>query len=82
MKESSIFHVEDSESEQVLESHNCFVDEDITAYENIANIKVHSKRETTNTSNHAVDLSSAFSSLLSQSSFVSEGVSASATLLL
>jgi hypothetical protein len=82
MKESSIFHVWDSESEQVLESHNCFVDEGITAYENIANIEVHSKKETTSTSNHAVNLSSAFSFLLSQSSFVSEKVSASATLLL
>jgi len=80
MKESSIFCVWDSESEQVLESHNCFVDEDITAYENLANIKVHSKKETT--SNHAVDSSSVFSLLLSQSSFVSERVSASATLLL
>jgi len=90
MKESSIFCVWDSESEQVLESHNCFVDEGITAYENIANIEVHSKKKTTSTSNHAVDLfsnhavdlSSVFSPLLSQSSSVSEGVSASATLLL
>jgi hypothetical protein len=56
MKESSIFCVWDSESEQVLESHNCFVDESITAYENIANIEVHSKKKTTSTSNHAVDL--------------------------
>jgi hypothetical protein len=71
MKESSIFCVWDSESEQVLESHNCFVDEGITAYENIANIEVHSKK-TTSTSNHAVDLSSAFSFLLSQPSSVSE----------
>jgi len=82
MKESSIFCVWDSESEQILESHNCFVDEGITAYENIANIEVHSKRETTSTSNHAVNLSSAFSSSLLQSSFVSERVSAPATLLL
>ncbi len=82
MKESSIFCVWDSESEQVLESHNCFVDEGITAYENIANIEVHSKKKTTNTNNHAVDLSSVFSFLLSQSSFVSEKVSAPATSLL
>ncbi len=82
MKESSIFHVWDSKSKQILESHNCFVDESITAYENIANIEVHSKKKTTSTSNHAVNLSSAFSFLLSQSSFVSEKVSASATLLL
>ncbi len=82
MKESSIFCVWDSESEQVLKSHNCFVDESITAYENIANIEVHSKKETTSTNNHAVDLSFAFSPLLLQSSFVSEKVSASATLLL
>jgi len=89
MKESSIFRVWDSESEQVLESHNCFVDEDITAYENLANIEVHSKRKTTSTSNHAVnssfnhavDSSSAFLSLLSQSSFITEEVSASATSL-
>jgi len=80
MKESSIFHVWDSESEQVLESHNCFVNENITAYENLANIEVHSKRKTT--SNHAVNPSSAFSLLLSQPSFVSERVSAPATLLL
>jgi hypothetical protein len=45
MKESSIFCVWDSESEQVLESHNCFVDEGITAYENIANIEVHRRRQ-------------------------------------
>jgi hypothetical protein len=45
MKESSIFRVWDSESEQVLESHNCFVDEGITAYENLANIEVHSKKD-------------------------------------
>ncbi len=82
MKESSIFHFWDSESKQVLEFHNCFVDEGITAYENIANIEVHSKKETTSTSNHAVDLSSVFSFLLLQSSFVSERVSAPATLLL
>ncbi len=82
MKESSIFHVWDSESEQVLESYNCFVDEDITAYENIANIKVHSKKKTTSINNHAVNLPSVFSFLLSQSSFVSEEVSAPATLLL
>jgi len=82
MKGSSIFCVWDSESEQVLESHNCFIDEDITAYENLANIEVHSKNKTTNTSNHAVDSSSAFSFLLSQPSFVSEKVSAPATLLL
>jgi hypothetical protein len=44
MKESSIFRVWDSESEQVLESHNCFVDEGITAYENIANIEVTARR--------------------------------------
>jgi len=80
MKESSIFHVWDSESERVLESHNCFVDEGITAYENLANIKVHSKKKTT--SNHAVNPSSASSLLLSQPLFVSEGVSAPATLLL
>ncbi len=82
MKESSIFCVWNSESEQVLESHNCFVNESITAYKNIANIEVHSKKETTSTSNHAVDSSSAFSFLLLQLSFVSEGVFASATLLL
>ncbi len=82
MKESSIFCVWDFESEQVLESYNCFVDEGITAYKNIANIEVHSKRKTTSTSNHAVDLSSVFSFLLSQSSSVSEEVSAPATLLL
>jgi hypothetical protein len=79
MKESSIFCVWDSESEQVLESHNCFVDEGITAYENIANIEVHSKKKTTSTSNHAVNLSSVFSLLLSQSSFVSESVCTSYT---
>jgi len=82
MKESSIFYVWDSESEQVLESHNCFVDENITAYENLANIEVHSKKKTTSTSNHVVNSSSAFSLLLLQPSFVSEEVSASATLLL
>jgi len=82
MKESSIFCVWDSESEQVLESHNCFVDESITAYENLANIEVHSKKKITSTNNHAVDFSSVFSLLLSQSSSVSEEVSASATLLL
>ncbi len=82
MKESSIFCVWDSESEQVLESHNCFVDEGIIAYENLANIEVHSKKKTTSTSNHAVDSSSAFSFLLLQPSFVSEEVSAPATLLL
>ncbi len=82
MKESSIFCVWDSESEQVLESHNCFVNENITAYKNIANIEVHSKKKTTSTSNHAVNLSSAFSPSLLQSSFVSERVSAPATLLL
>jgi len=82
MKESSIFHVWDSESEQVLESHNCFVDEGIIAYENIANIEVHSKKKTTSTSNHAVNSSSASSLLLLQPFFVSERVSASATLLL
>ncbi len=82
MKESSIFCVWDSESEQVLESHNCFVDEGIIAYENIVNIEVHSKKKTTSTSNHAVNLSSVFSPSLSQSSFVSERVSAPATLLL
>jgi hypothetical protein len=54
----------DSESEQVLESHNCFVDENITAYENIANIEVHSKKKTTSTSNHAVNLSSVSSLLV------------------
>jgi len=82
MKRSSIFCVWDSESEQVLKFHNCFVDEGITAYENIANIEVHSKKKTTSTSNHAVNLSSVFSFLLLQSSFVSEEVSASATPLL
>jgi len=82
MKGSSIFRVWDSESKQVLESHNCFVDEDITAYENLANIEVHSKKKTTSTSNHAVNSSSVFSLLSSQSSFVSEEVSAPATLLL
>ncbi len=82
MKESSIFRVWDSKSKQVLESHNCFVNEGITAYENIANIEVHSKKKTTSTSNHAVNLSSAFSFSLLQSSFISEEVSASATLLL
>ncbi len=82
MKGSSIFCVWDSESERVLESHNCFVDEGITAYENIANIEVHSKKKTTSTSNHAVDLSSVFSFLLLQPSFVSKGVSAPATPLL
>jgi len=82
MKGSSIFRVWDSESEQVLESHNCFVDENIIAYENLANIKVHSKKKTTSTSNHAVNSSSVSSLLLSQPSFVSEKVSASATLLL
>jgi len=82
MKESSIFCVWDFESEQVLESHNCFVDENIIAYENIANIEVHSKKKTTSINNHAVNLSSAFSLSLSQPSFISEKVSASATLLL
>jgi len=77
MKESSIFCVWNSESEQVLESYNCFVDENITAYENLANMKVHSKEKTT--SNHAVNPSSVFSFLLSQSSFVSGRVSAPAT---
>jgi hypothetical protein len=48
-------------------------------YENLANIEVHSKKKTTSTSNHAVDSSSAFSFLLSQSSFVSESVCTSYT---
>jgi len=82
MKESSIFCVWDFESEWVLEFHNCFVDEDITAYENLANIEVHSKKKTNSTSNHAVNSSSVSSPLLSQPSFVSEEVSAPATLLL
>jgi len=58
MKESSIFCVWDSESEQVLEPHNCFVDEGVIAYENMTNIEVHSKKKTTST--NAVNLSSAF----------------------
>jgi len=82
MKESSIFCVWNFESKQVLESHNCFVDENIITYENIANIKIHSKKKTTSISNHAVNSSSVSSLLLSQSSFVLERVSASATLLL
>jgi hypothetical protein len=71
-KESSIFCVWDFKSEQVLESHNCFVDENIIAYENIANIEVHSKKKTTSTNNHAVNLSSASSLSLLQPSFISE----------
>jgi len=59
------------------------VDEGITAYENLANIKVHSKKKTTktSTSNHAVNSSSVSSFWLPQPSSVSGGVSASATLL-
>jgi len=67
---------------QILEFHNCFVNESITAYENMANIEVHSKQKTTSTSNHAVNLSSAFSPSLLQPFFASEEVSASATSLL
>jgi hypothetical protein len=58
----------------VLEFHNCFVDEDITAYENLANIEVHSKKKTTSTSNHAVNSSSVFSPLLSQPSLFQRSV--------
>jgi hypothetical protein len=79
-EKSSIFRVWDSESEQVLESHNCFVDESITAYENIANIEVHSKKETTSTSNHAVNLFFCSHSCC-HNLFVSESV-CTATLLL
>ena len=48
----------------------------------MANIEVHSKGETTSTSNHAVDLPSASSPSSSQPPFVSGGVSAPATPLL
>jgi len=82
MKESSIFRVWDPESERVLESHNCFVDEGVTAYENMANIEVHSKGKTTSNSNHAVDLPSASSPSSSRPPSVSGGVSAPATPLL
>jgi len=47
----------------------------------MANIEVHSKKKTTSNSNHAVDLSSVSSPLSLQPSFISERVSASATLL-
>ncbi len=84
MNGSSIYRVWDPESERVPTSHNCFVEEGISAYENMANIGVNSKGETSSTVDPVASSSEVTGPdprvpLLSRYSSISGGVSTPAT---